>query len=222
MSNRPRRRPPPRGRPAPSSGGLPPWLPIAILAGVVLVVAIGFIAASQSEDSDSVAFGEVEYLGVPLPPQPELAADPAVGQTVGIARGFTPDEELITFANGTPRALVFVAHWCGHCQEEIDAVNEWLAAGNSFPADVPIQVIATWTDSSRPNYPPGDWLADNDWTYPTIVDDREFTLARTFGLGGTPMWIFIDADGTVVERTGSLAPADLAARLEALAAPLAN
>lgn len=207
-----------RARPAPPPRSLPPWLPIALVGGVVLVLAIGLIAAAQSDDGDTVPFGEVEYAGEVLPPRPAVGTDGAVGMTIGVARGSTPEGEPITFANGAPRAMVLVAHWCGHCQDEVDAVNAWLAEGNAFPADVPIQVIATWTDRSRANYPPGDWLTDNGWAYPTMLDDREFTLAETLGLTGTPMWIFVDAAGTVVERTGALAPADLAARLEALAA----
>lgn len=214
MSNR--QRPKGRSRPAPANGGLPPWLPIAIIGAVVLVIAIGFIAASQSDD-DPFAFGEVQYAGEPLPTRPAAGADPAVGMTIGEARGSTPAGDPVTFGNGRARALMFVAHWCGHCQSEIDAVNAWLETGNTLPDAVPIQVIATWTDRSRPNYPPGDWLDENGWDFPTMVDDTDFTLANTFGLTGTPMWIFVDADGTVVDRTGSLTPAALVARLEALA-----
>lgn len=208
-----------RRRPTPSPRGLPPWLPIAIIGAVVLVVAIVVIAASQGDDEgDPFAFGEVEYDGAALPLRPSTGADPAVGMTIGTVSGTDTNGEAAEFANGAPRALMLLAHWCGHCQDELDALNSWLADGNEFPDGVEIQVIATWSDSARPNFPPGDWLADNDWDHPTVVDDRDFTLAANLGLAGTPMWIFVDADGTVLERAGALSPEQLAARLTALAA----
>lgn len=215
MNTRPRS----RRRPTPSQGGLPPWLPIAIIGVVVLVIAVAVIAASQGDDGDDpFAFGDVEYDGASLPLRPATGADPAIGMTIGTVSGSDTTGTAIEFANGSPRALMLLAHWCSHCQDELDALNAWLAAGNEFPAGVEIQVIATWSDPARPNFPPGDWLADNDWDHPTIVDDRAFTLATELGLSGTPMWIFVAADGTILERAGALSAEQLAARLAALAA----
>lgn len=217
MSNRTRQRPNPRSRPEPEAKRLPIWVPLGIIAVVALVVVIGVVAASQSDDEgDSLAFGQVEYIGDPLPPRPQAGADPAVGMTAPVLRGFSPDSVQLRFDNGAPRAIAYLAHWCGACQAELDGLNAWLAAGNSLPEGVAVQAVATWTDRARPNFPPGEWLADNDWDHPTIVDDEDTTLANLSGLSGTPMWIFVGADGTIVNRSGSLPPDQLAAQMQAL------
>lgn len=222
MSNktRPASRPV-RKRPEPVRGasGLPIWVPVAVLGAVVLAIVIGIVASSQSSDDDSLAFAQVDYIGDRLPPQPDPGvSDGAVGLTAASVRGFDTDGTERRFENGDPRAVMFVAHWCPHCQAELEAIAAWEAAGNAFPSGVEIQTIATWSDRARPNYPPGEWLADNAWTHPTIVDNEDFLLASSFGLGGTPMWIFIEADGTIAARTGSLTPDQLAAQMTALQA----
>lgn len=219
MSNRTRPRPAARQRPESSSRGLPPWLPFLILGAVAVVILIGVVAASQSDGDagDSLAFGDVAYVGDPLPDQVAPGAvDDAIGMTAPVLRGFDPDSVEQRFENGAPRVVFYLAHWCSHCQEELDAINAWLDAGNSFPEGVEIQTVATWTDAARPNFPPGEWLADNRWDHPTIVDDEAFTLAEQSGLQGTPMIIFVGADGTIVDRSGSITPDDLAARMQAL------
>jgi thiol-disulfide isomerase/thioredoxin len=233
-----------RAGPAPAAGqdkkGLPIWIPIGIVAAVVLVIVIALVASGGDDEPDTVAgddagasgdsssddtgvsldlaFGQVQVSGDPLPPRPPSGDDPAIGMTAPGIRGFGPDSVEQVFANGAPRAIALMAHWCGHCQNELDSINAYLDGGGTFPSDVEIQTIATWSDSGRDNFPPGEWLADNNWDHRTIVDDEDSTLAVAFGLSGTPMWVFVDADGTVVERTGALDPADLAARMAALAA----
>lgn len=219
MSKKSRPRPT-RSRPAPKNepaSRLPLWVPIGIIGLVVAVVVIGIVASSQSDDGDDAfAYSEVGFVGTALAPQPQSGSDPAIGTTAGAARGSDPEGINVEFVNGSPRALMFVAHWCSHCQAEFDAMNAWEVEGNEFPSGVEIQTIATWTDPARPNYPPGAWLAENGMDGPTILDDRDFTLAQAFGLAGTPMWIFVDADGRIVDRTGSLPPAELSDRMAAL------
>lgn len=235
-----------RTRPTPAAGqdkkGLPIWIPIGIMAAVVLVIVIALVASGGDDGPDTVAgddagasgdassddagsgvsrdlaFGQVQVSGDPLPPRPPSGDDPAVGMTAPGIRGFGPDSVEQVFANGAPRAIAVMAHWCGHCQNELDSINAYLDGGGTFPSDVEIQTIATWSDSGRDNFPPGEWLADNNWDHRTIVDDEDSTLAVAFGLSGTPMWVFVDADGTVVDRAGALDPADLAARMAALTA----
>lgn len=223
-----------RTRPEPSSadrgrGRLPIWLPITILVAVVVVIAVVVVASGDDDDagtatsagdgaSSDLAFAEVEFIGEPLPPQPQAGADAAIGLVAPTVRGFGPDGVERIFGNGEPRAIMVVAHWCGACQAELDELNAFLAEGGAFPDGVDIQVVSTWTDPGRANYPPGEWLADNQWNHPTIVDDEDFTLAAGLGLQGTPMWIFVDAGGTVVDRTGALPGADLVSRMDALLA----
>jgi cytochrome c biogenesis protein CcmG/thiol:disulfide interchange protein DsbE len=215
-----------------SKGGLPIWVPLGILAAVAVAIVVA-VALSGGGDDDTVvgsddedlggvsldlAFGEVEVVGDPLPPLPQSGVDPAVGITAPGVRGFGPDSVEQVFVNGQPRAVMFVAHWCPHCQDELNEINAFIDGGGTLPSGVEIQTIATWSDEGRENFPPGEWLADNNWHHRTIVDDEAFTLAGSLGLAGTPMWIFIDGDGTIIERTGSLPVAELVSRLESLAA----
>ena len=212
-----------------SSRGLPIWIPLAIVGAVVAAIVIALVVTSGDDGDDvatdgggssgdlDVAFGEVQVVGDPLTPFSDTASDESIGASMPAITGIDPGGTAQSFVNGRPRAVMLAAHWCPHCQSEIDDINAYLADGGEIPAGVDIQTIATWTDPVRANYPPGEWLAGNRWTHPTIVDDEDNTLAQTLGLTGTPMWIFVSGDGLVVERTGSISAEEFVGRLEALA-----
>ena len=104
--------------------------------------------------------------------------------------------------------LLFLAHWCSHCQAEVPVLQDWVDAGNA-PDDVDIISIATAIDPAYPNYPPEAWLEREGWTLPVIVD-RPGSVATAYGLSAFPFWVFVDADGKVTGRmTGELSMADL-------------
>jgi hypothetical protein len=63
-----------------------------------------------------------------------------------------------------------------------------------------------------------DWLEEQNWPYPTVIDDETNTLYTTFGGGGTPFWVFVNPDGTVAGRVGGeLDPEDIADLMNRLA-----
>ena len=145
-------------------------------------------------------------------PNADAGDGAAVGMTAPEVTGPGFDGELLTFANGEPRVVVFLAHWCGHCQAELDELGAWLAAGNTLPAGVAIQSISTREAPDAANYPPEKWLAAEGWEHPVMVDDTAETLAQAFGLSGTPMWVAINAEGTVVARvSGTQGPETIVA-----------
>jgi len=156
----------------------------------------------------------VTITGVALPPR-EKGSDAAVGMTAPDITGFGLDGNPVAFTNGVPRAVVFLAHWCPHCQAEVDDLTKFLAT-HDWPTGVEIQTISTWVDTGRGNYPPSKWLDRVSWPFPVLADDASFTAANALGLTGTPMWVFIDASGTVVDRTGGLSPDDLFDKVLAL------
>ena len=202
-------------------------LPIVGIA-VVLVAAVGAIvltggsngenasspppstssSAAASGGSSGVADAPV-VTGTPLPKYDANVADPAVGQPVPTVQGSDFAGQPVSIANdGKPKVLMFLAHWCVHCQAEVPVVQAWLNGGGA-PDGVELISVATGTDASLPNYPPEEWLAREGWTVPVIVD-RGGPVAKAYGLSAYPFWVFVNADGTVKGRTtGELPIADL-------------
>jgi cytochrome c biogenesis protein CcmG, thiol:disulfide interchange protein DsbE len=117
-------------------------------------------------------------------------------------------EPLTIAPDGRPKMIVFVAHWCPHCQREVPVVQQWIDDGG-LPAGVELVSVSTAIDANRPNYPPDRWLADEGWTAPVLVDGDN-TAAEAAGLSVYPFFVAVGGDGTVVQRTsGELSTAQL-------------
>jgi thiol-disulfide isomerase/thioredoxin len=146
------------------------------------------------------------------------ASDPAVGKTAPSLGGRTFSREPIAITNdGKPHVLVFVAHWCPHCQAEVPRIVAMERAGQT--SGVPVTAVATGTNENAPNYPPSAWLHEVGWPYPVLVDTASGTAARAYGLAAYPYLVFVDANGKVAARvSGEIAPADLQRMFSALAA----
>lgn len=104
-----------------------------------------------------------------------------------------------------PYMLVFLAHWCPHCQKEMPAIVALQQSGK-IPADVEVVGIATGTFSNRPNFPPSAWFARENWPGSIIADDKGSTIASAFGLTSYPLIVFIDSEGTVSKRLAGEQP----------------
>ncbi len=209
------------------------WIVIGVVV-VVMVAAIVAIAASGSKNeaagggaspsggtvvpSGDLNFGSVDVSGTPLPKGSTTASatDTAVGQTIPTLTGQQFDSSAIAIApGGKPKVIMFVAHWCPHCQAEVPRVQQWLDA-SGMPSDVDLYAVATGTSASRPNYPPGKWLRSKGWSVPTMVDDQEFSAATAYGLSSYPFFVVVDSSGKVVFRTsGELTEDQWNALLEA-------
>jgi len=195
------------------------WLIFVAVGVVVAVVLIVAVATRGSDDGGDVAspsggtvvpkgdaaFGEVTVSGTPLVQLPSEgagnpSADPAVGTQAPSVSGATFDGSPVSIsADGRPKVIMFLAHWCPHCQAEVPRVQAWLDA-NGMPDDVGLVAVATGTSADRPNYPPGRWLRKEDWTVPTIVDDEAGVAGQAYGLSGFPFFVVVDANGKVVVR----------------------
>lgn len=189
----------------------------AILVGLfvaMVAVAVVVALATQAGDKAPVASqtGNVEVSGRSLPAFGTGATDTALGLPAPELRGPTFDGRGISVtADGTPKLLVFVAHWCPHCQAEVPRMVNWLAGG--APDGVRLVAVSTGVDAARPNYPPSAWLEREDWTVPTIADDVDGTAARAFGLTSYPYFVAVKGDGTVAARASG---EQTVAQLEAL------
>jgi cytochrome c biogenesis protein CcmG, thiol:disulfide interchange protein DsbE len=177
---------------------------VVLAAGIALFLSNDTGGGSSERPSDlpsasAPAGGAAVISGTPLPVFQSPASDPAVG---AIIPEVTTPEASIT-ADGTAKLLLFLAHWCPHCQAEVPVVQDWVDAG-SLPADVELISVSTAIAADRPNYPPDAWLEGAGWTAP-VIEDPTGSVADAYGLSAFPFWVFVNADGTVAGRlTGEL------------------
>lgn len=190
------------------------------VVGLALVVLLAVSIAGEEEADASIGFGDPVVTGDALPLYNSSAAeDVATGlvapETVGADWN---DNEVTIEADGTAKIVIFLAHWCPHCQAEVPRVQDWIDAGG-LPDGVEMISVATSTDRLRPNWPPQDWLEEEGWTVPVIMDDQIGTVAGSYGMAGTPFYVVLDGENQVVRRvSGEIGTAGLDALVaEALA-----
>ncbi len=191
-----------------------------VIAAVLVVVAVAAVLAivlTRSSDDDNgasptttspttggggedIVYGTVTVEGQPLP-EYEGDPDPAVGMTpptlIGQSYDGTPLE--IVPGEGGPMMVVFLAHWCPHCNAEVPVLMEWRDSGD-IPEELQIFGVSTAVTDTRPNFPPE-----------RVADRRRLGLAhlgrrrtdhRVPGLWRPvfPYFVVIGADGTVKAR----------------------
>jgi hypothetical protein len=81
----------------------------------------------------------------------------------------------------------------------VPRIQDWLDE-NGMPTDVALYTVATGTSSARPNFPPGDWLREEGWSVPTLVDDEGASASTAYGLSSYPFFVVLDGSGKVVVR----------------------
>jgi len=158
------------------------------------------VSSPEPVQSDSEEFwetGPVEILGDPIPVNAEIGAAAPAFKAQPNNSG---DPIMVDPADGTVRLIGFFAHWCPHCQREVPRVSQWLAE-NGLPEEIEIIAISTAVREGAPNYPPSEWLVNENWPTQVIVDSEESELATAYGLGGFPYWILVDATGTVIHQS---------------------
>lgn len=231
-------RPNPGGRAKPSSrakyrnrgkSGSRTWMVVlgvavvAVIAAVIAFAAAGGdsgstsgSASAQSGNASTHETGPVAVAGATLPRYGGPTNDDAVGHTLPTLTGVGFDGSHVTVGpTGTPQVVMFVAHWCPHCQAEVPRIVD-LAKQGAFEG-LSVSTVATGTNPDYPNYPPSAWLSREDWPFPVMVDSQQSTAAQAYGLSAYPFFVFVGADGKVAGRaTGELAPADLTKILDAL------
>lgn len=214
------------------------WLGIGavVLIGVLALVAVLLTRGGDEEveagsgaeaaQNASQETATVTVQGSDLPAYPESATlladpatDPAVGETIPTLTGqsFDGSEVVVDPSDGTPKVIVFLAHWCPHCQAEVPLIQEWIDEGN-LPDGVEVVAVSTAVSADRPNYPPSRWLASEGWEPTVLLDDESGTAATSFGLTGFPYFVMVDGDGKVVQRgSGEVPIADFDAAVQQLA-----
>jgi cytochrome c biogenesis protein CcmG/thiol:disulfide interchange protein DsbE len=212
-------------RQAASGAGGTRWFIVVVIA-VVVVGALGIAVFASKRDQEAVktqgvasagfdlgenaepdlVTAEVKVTGDPVPDAPSASADnpnptdEGVGKPAPTLVGQRFDGNPIAITGpGRPKVLIFVAHWCPHCQKEVPLITEHL--GGKLPDDVDLYAVSTGVAEAKGNYPPGAWLRKANWPIQTLVDDDKGSAARAYGLSGYPFMVAVDAAGNVVART---------------------
>ncbi|MDE0122681.1 MAG: redoxin family protein [bacterium] len=179
-------------------------LVIILGAGVAVLVA-GLVAFFTVAGSDPET-AEVTVQGDPVP---VLAGNAPVGQDIAFGwdaptvtgSDWKGNPVTIGPADGRPKVIVFLAHWCPHCQAEVPQIQAWLNQTGGNP-DVDLYGVATSINRSRPNWPPSDWLEREGWTSPTIMDLNN-RVSTAYGLSAFPYWVAVNSEGKVVYRVAA-------------------
>ena len=174
-----------------------------IIAGAVVLVLGLAIAIGVTLSSEPVAAGlpegEISVVGDSLP---QYAGENDDNVALGLAAPTfsAPDQNSEIFQlekNGNSKALLFLAHWCGYCQQEVPVVQRFIDS-NGVPPGIDVIAVATSIDRGRDNYPPQEWLEREGWSETQIYDlDRE--IGEAYGLNAFPYWVFLDKDLNVVQ-----------------------
>jgi cytochrome c biogenesis protein CcmG/thiol:disulfide interchange protein DsbE len=203
-----------------------------LAAVVVIAVVVAVVASGGGDDSSAKATTfethKVTVDGTSLPDYDAAKSpDPGVGKTIPTLEGVSVlDGKPVTVKpTGKPQMVVFVAHWCPHCQAEVPKLVE-LAKQGVFDG-VDVTAVATGTNSGYPNYPPSAWLESVKWPFPALADSPQYTAATAYGLSAYPYFVLVNAGGTVAARgSGEVPPDQIKANIEALKAgtsvPLSN
>jgi cytochrome c biogenesis protein CcmG/thiol:disulfide interchange protein DsbE len=146
----------------------------------------------------------------------EATVDPAVGLPAPVLDGADFNGRSIRVdAAGGAHLLVFLAHWCPHCNAEMGQLIDWKHSG-AVPSDLHVLAVATAVSPTSLNYPPAQWFSERGWPWPVLVDQSTGDgtpgrVARAFGGTAWPYFVVVGADGLVKVRVaGEVDPAAMA------------
>jgi len=196
-----------KGSKKPASRWLLPVVGIVILGVAVLAVILsqGASGSGSTTGPSSVPAVEPTITGDELPAFKDTLGDTAKGLVAPVVKGQDFQGDPVEIApNGKPTMIMFLAHWCPHCQREVPVIQDWVKAGRA-PADANMVSVITAIDATAPNYPPDAWLAREGWTVPVIVDPTN-TAGKAYGLTSYPFFVILDGTGKVFVRLSGEIP----------------
>jgi thiol-disulfide isomerase/thioredoxin len=124
-----------------------------------------------------------------------------------VITGDRPDGSEVTIGapSSGPALVVFLAHWCPHCQVEVPVLVDLAATGALD--DVRIVGVLTATNPDAPNHPPVAWLEREAWPGEIVLDDDQSTAGAAYGVAGYPFLVVLDDEGRVTARASGELPA---------------
>ena len=214
---------------------------LIIGAAVLLAAAIAIGFSGGSDDATTqprttvegeVASGEFQPVivdGDVLSPLGDGSGNPAMdtamGKTAPSLNGYTFAGNPVSITPGAsaqPIMLVFLAHWCPHCNREVPRLIDWQEQG-LVPKGLRVIGVTTASRNDQANWPPSDWIEEMKWPFEVFADSEAGDAANAYGVDGFPFIAIVNADGKIVGRhSGELELADLDAFVkDSLAVPLA-
>ena len=193
---------------------------VAAAAAIAIGMSSGSSAPAPSDGQATIITGQFQDVTVTGALLPELTSgdDPAVGTPAPGLSGFDFRGNTVNINTAESRAntlMVFLAHWCPACNEEVPKLIEWREQG-LVPADLRVVGITTGSRDDAPNWPPSDWISEMKWPFEVLADSEEQTAALAYGLSAYPFMAIVDAEGNLRARfSGVMGPEQLSERVAA-------
>ena len=185
---------------------------VAAFAVSTLCVLTACGGSDGASDTASAAILEssesLTVTGEALPPLEDRENDAAAGMEAPVIVGATFDGTGISIggASDGPTMLVFLAHWCSHCNDEIPEIIKLRNKG-LLPDNLNIIGVSTAVKPDRDNYPPSKWIVEKNWTWPMLADTADSEAIQMYGGSDFPFVVMLNADGTVNARKSGYEPA---------------
>ena len=193
---------------------------VLVVVGIAGAVSLGTAGGSSKPATNSgvtvpggvaaAEFQKVTVAGESLAQLPESGDDPAVGKAAPTLTGYDLAGRPVTIdpgSDGKATMVVFLAHWCPHCNYEIPVLNEWKEKG-LVPPNLRVVGVTTGSRPDQANWPPSKWLVAKKWTFDQFADSEKQDASAAYGVGGYPFLVFIDAAGNVTSRTSGEVPVE--------------
>ena len=185
--------------------------PLFIIGAIIVgAAAIAFaMSGGKSSTTDTTIAGEaaeyqpVTVTGDVLAPLGDTGVDEALGKKAPTLTGARFNGSEVSIAPGTsgkPTMLVFLAHWCPHCNREVPRLVEWNDKG-LVPEGLRVVGVATASRDDQANWPPSEWIQTMKWPFDIMADSQASDAAAAYGVDGYPFMVILDAEGNVVKRT---------------------
>ena len=187
---------------------------------VVVLVVVGIVVFAGGDDDDSITAGTddtsltalpdtqpVTVTGDALPAFAQTEGDAAIGVTAPVLEGLDFQGDPVTIdaaTEGQAYMVVFLAHWCPHCNDEMPLLLAWKKTGG-VPDELKVIGVATAVNENASNYPPAEWFSNKGWSWPVMVDESLGAQAAgkaavAYGATGWPYFVIVGADGKVKAR----------------------
>ena len=193
---------------------------VLVVVGIAGAVALGTSGGSSETTTDTVVtvpggvqpaeYQKVSSTGGMLAPLPESGADTETGKSVAVLKGYDLQGRPVTIdpaGEGKATMVVFLAHWCPHCNREIPVLNKWRESGE-VPTGLRVVGVTTGSKADQANWPPSKWMTAMKWPFEVMADSEAQEAAAAYGVAGYPFIAFVGANGKITARTSGEIPVE--------------